>query len=98
MEDPRHVDTEARDQGQEEEDSVGPVQEARVGAMAKEFSHVNDSQANSIDEMIGTAGDAICRSRHSVFLSRLAAIDLAHRGLGLYAARSFGHVVQDDSG
>src|SRR5215469_12954449 len=66
--------------------------------MAKKFSHVYDGQANSIDEIVGAARDAICRSRHSVFLSRFAAIDLAHWGLRLYTSRSFSNVVQDNSG
>src|SRR6516164_2495996 len=87
-EDPGHVNSKAREQSEKEEDAVGPVQKARVGAMAKEFSHIDDGQADSIDEMIGAARDAICRSRHSVFLSRLAAVDLAHRRLRLYAPRS----------
>jgi hypothetical protein len=52
-EDPRHVDSEARDQCEEEKDSVSPVQEARVGAVAQEFSDINDGQPSRLMKWSG---------------------------------------------
>src|ERR1019366_5724380 len=95
-EDPRQINSEARQQSQEEEDTDHPVQKAGVHGMTQQFTCVNNRASHAINR-VRTMYEAIGRSRHLVLLSRGRRwrFNLHDWRSRLFAPWTFEHVMHD---
>ncbi len=94
-EDPRQINPEARQQGEEEEDADHPVKKARVHRMTQQFTRIDNGAPETVDG-IGAMYEAIGRrGRHLVLLSRgrLRRVNSHDRRSGLCAPWTFEDVM-----